>query len=190
MRFMLILPMDINMTNMCSALTKKDNVCMNKGKYKNGCNYYCGIHAEHIKVRCCAFTCKGHPCLNPGTYEKYNNNYCTFHINMKECPICINLIPKSEETVTKCNHVYQIKCIQIWSSKNDTCPMCRCPLTKMSLPLASVNFLSYIRMVRGLLPHQVSEGSILMLRHFYDEHTEMCDTIYTTPMIWKQRFLY
>lgn len=43
-----------------------------------------------------------------------------------ECPICLELTTKEESVVLKCTHTFHNNCIFTWSSKSDTCPVCRC----------------------------------------------------------------
>ena len=44
----------------------------------------------------------------------------------EECCICLCDIKKKKEFVkTKCGHIYHKYCIETWTKRNDTCPMCR-----------------------------------------------------------------
>ena len=53
------------------------------------------------------------------------------HIPALKCPICCENF-KNEDYITYlvCNikHIYHSKCIEIWLTKNDTCPLCKYPV--------------------------------------------------------------
>lgn len=42
------------------------------------------------------------------------------------CSICCDNYENDDECIiTKCNHIYHKKCIDVWLNKNNTCPICR-----------------------------------------------------------------
>lgn len=46
-------------------------------------------------------------------------------INKFECPICLDDIQKENIAKISCSHKFCFPCIQQWSRKEETCPVCR-----------------------------------------------------------------
>jgi hypothetical protein len=47
------------------------------------------------------------------------------------CAICCEEFMTEENSVciTECNHIYHVKCINVWLRQKNTCPLCRCELS-------------------------------------------------------------
>lgn len=56
---------------------------------------------------------------------------------IKECPICREDI-RELIYVTICAHQFHPKCISNWLNRNNTCPICREPQTKLDVETTSI----------------------------------------------------
>lgn len=50
---------------------------------------------------------------------------------MTECSICYETI-KNQAKLDSCNHVFCVKCIKTWVRQNNSCPLCRQPIGKIT----------------------------------------------------------
>lgn len=50
---------------------------------------------------------------------------------MSDCAICLGKI-KRKGKLDSCNHEFCLKCIKTWTKKNNTCPLCRGKITKIT----------------------------------------------------------
>ena len=41
------------------------------------------------------------------------------------CSICLDNLEKGSIYGTPCGHIFHADCLQVWKSKNSTCPICR-----------------------------------------------------------------
>jgi len=70
-------------------------------------------------------------------YQKINK-YCTFKKNIKkiknsdlenlinECSICLeNYEINDKIIILNCNHIFHKRCLDLWLSNNNNCPICR-----------------------------------------------------------------
>jgi hypothetical protein len=45
--------------------------------------------------------------------------------NLEECSICLEYLCNDENiTETQCNHIFHKKCISLWLTKSNDCPLC------------------------------------------------------------------
>jgi len=65
----------------------------------------------------------GEPCQFRGRY----GGFCKFHEtkDVRDCPICYDVISGKDFKITRCNHVFHKSCLERWTCQNSTCPMCR-----------------------------------------------------------------
>ena len=55
-----------------------------------------------------------------------------YELTMDECPICLE--PMVVGLVLPCKHIFHEACIESWKDRNDSCPICRVPLTPVRIP--------------------------------------------------------
>jgi len=67
-------------------------------------------------------------CLKEGCKNKPGKHtYCQHHrpdSDFEECSICQEPIKRTKDTLD-CNHSFHRRCIDRWSQKGNTCPICR-----------------------------------------------------------------
>lgn len=80
-----------------------------------------------MAVVCKAITAKGVECK---CKAKTGFDYCGRHKGCFECTICYCHKNVRERHETKCGHVFCKTCINKWTEKNDTCPICRCKIVE------------------------------------------------------------
>ena len=52
--------------------------------------------------------------------------------NVADCPICLNpLALKDQQSMCACMHRFHTQCIQAWTARNATCPVCRTPCSDL-----------------------------------------------------------
>jgi len=83
------------------------------------------IITTNMSVMCKATTLRGTPC---NCKAKTDSDYCGRHKNVFECSICYTT--STDKKIIKCGHEFCHKCIDTWTKTNNTCPICRAPITE------------------------------------------------------------
>ena len=57
----------------------------------------------------------------------------------KECIICLEPLTKNQNVsiILKCDHYYHSKCLSLWFTKKETCPLCNTNLDILLLAMVS-----------------------------------------------------
>jgi hypothetical protein len=77
--------------------------------------------------------------------------------NIYTCNICFYTIRSSQLKTLKCvgEHKFHMKCIWLWIVKNNSCPLCRCIVSKY--PEANCQHNEYIHFVNAVIKNVKKE---------------------------------
>jgi len=124
---------------------------------------------------CCGFKKNGQPCQFRGRYD----GRCKFHApkepvgSLCDCPICYEKITSSNMIKTSCKHEFHRSCLERWTSKNSSCPLCRAPVeserptTGILSPRPVAPPIIYINSHEQLLPYLNAPVEIRFTQNYW-----------------------
>lgn len=102
---------------------------------------------------------------------------CWQHANIQEklddCPICLDKM-QPEQSIIKllvCGHRFHSKCMSIWTSSKDTCPLCRTNVSMLDIMKLSHNRAAGVNAKVSSLPPLLRSSIWNSLDEFLDHLT-------------------
>lgn len=98
----------------------------------------------------CSAICKsnGHQCSFKARRMLNDQPVCMKHYKVVDaCSICLENMCGVGTILLECGHVFHKACMIEWGQRNETCPLCRSPLTARTLMAINkqyIEFMSYM----------------------------------------------